>query len=630
MYYANNSQVQTLAKNPNGQPILLNSQFPPVALYKQQQLYQKSGLPSASEQFQNPQFSNPQIQQQLCQQQLQEQVQFRQKILQQTQFQRFNQLQHFSNPLNSSHSSNEQIQSQQQQLYRNLNLQFQQQSEQKLQQQYQPYSNFQQQQMNQHQQQQQMQKLQQIQQFQLQQKTQQIPNNIINETTSKTVLSTNNSISSSSKVDKEEKFDTTRKFLRPIFPFLKPTIVKLKNVPNIHVNHFTILNDLYCHISGDKKNRVIFSCYVVKNNDKQKMEWPFCIKTIRCNGEILNITRKKPHYGSDGHLLQTEGIDSPHDITKFIHSNDNTIEIETDKIDKCTKEETVNALFNIEFNYVETEEECKERIKKTIFSRKDILPIIKKQTVGSNNNNDDDLIIIDSTITVSLKCPISFSRIKNPVRGVECKHVQAFELDSYLSINYKHGKWECPVCSKHTTTEDLRYDEWFDELLKRIPEDVDKVEIDEYGNYQIMNNVKIKQNTKQIVYDLDTNAVEEINKNSNKENNNTVIDIGEKNNSINKNKDNTQSSKSDNVNDNNTSQLKNKLLNNNYKRNNNELQYPNDSNQSKKRNSNSIQGSLKSTYDHKEYPNIGPINFEPIFNRMTTAATTLIFDDKFN
>jgi len=256
-----------------------------------------------------------------------------------------------------------------------------------------------------------------------------------------------------------------------------------------------------------------------------------------------------------------------------------------------------------------------------------IIIIVKKQTVGSSNNDDDDLIIIDSTITISLKCPISFSRIKNPVRGNNCQHVQTFELDSYLSINCKHGKWECPVCSKHTTTEDLKYDTWFEDLLKKIPEDVDKVEIDEYGNYQIKNNINIKKDTQQIVYDLDTIVNEEVNKNSNKRNNSIVIDIIDKDNTKDKNNDSINNKNISNNIDKDTSQLNNNLLNNNSKRNHNELQYPNeeDSNQLKRRNINSLQSSP--SYNHKEYPNIGSIDFAPIFDRLTNVATTLNFNN---
>jgi len=288
MYYSNNTQMQPLPKNPNGQPVIFNSQYNPLALYEQQQhFYQKSGLPTSSEQFQN-QFNNSQL--------------IQQKI---AQYQRFNQLQQFNNPLNSSQSSSEQLHTQHQ--LQNLNLQFQQQSKQNLQQQYQHYSNLQQREQHQQEQQQQQvqQKLQQIQQQQqqqVQQKLQQMqqiqqiqklqfqlkqkitPQNIISKTNTKS-MSTSSSVIS--KIEKEDEDNKSRKFLRPIFPLLKERVMKLKNIPDNHICRFKLVDDLYSHISEYKEDRIILSCYVIKNNDKRKMEWPFCIKTVKCNGKYF-------------------------------------------------------------------------------------------------------------------------------------------------------------------------------------------------------------------------------------------------------------------------------------------------------------------------------------------------------
>jgi len=45
---------------------------------------------------------------------------------------------------------------------------------------------------------------------------------------------------------------------------------------------------------------------------------------------------------------------------------------------------------------------------------------------------------------ISLKCPITKSRIRLPARGHECKHVQCFDLEAYLMINSERGSWRCP------------------------------------------------------------------------------------------------------------------------------------------------------------------------------------------
>ena len=51
-----------------------------------------------------------------------------------------------------------------------------------------------------------------------------------------------------------------------------------------------------------------------------------------------------------------------------------------------------------------------------------------------------------TAIKVSLKCPITYRRIDLPARGHDCKHIQCFDLESYLKLNVERGAWKCPVC----------------------------------------------------------------------------------------------------------------------------------------------------------------------------------------
>ncbi|XP_077418126.1 zinc finger MIZ domain-containing protein 2-like isoform X3 [Vanacampus margaritifer] len=65
-----------------------------------------------------------------------------------------------------------------------------------------------------------------------------------------------------------------------------------------------------------------------------------------------------------------------------------------------------------------------------------------------------------TAIRVSLKCPITFRRIQLPARGHDCRHIQCFDLESYLQLNCERGTWRCPVCNKTALLEGLEMDQY--------------------------------------------------------------------------------------------------------------------------------------------------------------------------
>ncbi|CAL8108805.1 unnamed protein product [Calicophoron daubneyi] len=84
---------------------------------------------------------------------------------------------------------------------------------------------------------------------------------------------------------------------------------------------------------------------------------------------------------------------------------------------------------------------------------------------------DDDLCITDGDtgdsdyIPICLLCPLTRTRIGIPVRSVVCKHLQCFDLTSYLTINRRRPRWTCPICSALAPFRDLRRDELFASIL---------------------------------------------------------------------------------------------------------------------------------------------------------------------
>ncbi|XP_023009209.2 zinc finger MIZ domain-containing protein 1a isoform X4 [Maylandia zebra] len=88
-------------------------------------------------------------------------------------------------------------------------------------------------------------------------------------------------------------------------------------------------------------------------------------------------------------------------------------------------------------------------------------------SAGNTTLNGEDGVE-QTAIKVSLKCPITFRRIQLPARGHDCKHVQCFDLESYLQLNCERGTWRCPVCNKTALLEGLEVDQYMWGILNAI------------------------------------------------------------------------------------------------------------------------------------------------------------------
>ncbi|UYV62859.1 ZMIZ1 [Cordylochernes scorpioides] len=96
-----------------------------------------------------------------------------------------------------------------------------------------------------------------------------------------------------------------------------------------------------------------------------------------------------------------------------------------------------------------------------------------------------------TAIKVSLKCPITFKRITLPARGQECKHIQCFDLESYLQLNCERGAWRCPVCNKPALLEGLEVDQYIWGILTTLSSsDLEEVTIDATASWKPVKAIK--------------------------------------------------------------------------------------------------------------------------------------------
>ncbi|KAG7956494.1 hypothetical protein I3843_11G126300 [Carya illinoinensis] len=97
---------------------------------------------------------------------------------------------------------------------------------------------------------------------------------------------------------------------------------------------------------------------------------------------------------------------------------------------------------------------------------------------------DPDSDIIEGPSRISLRCPISYTRIRTPVKGLSCKHLQCFDFDNFLDINSRRPSWRCPHCNQYVCNMEIRIDQNMVKVLREVGENVDEVIISADGSWK--------------------------------------------------------------------------------------------------------------------------------------------------
>lgn len=111
--------------------------------------------------------------------------------------------------------------------------------------------------------------------------------------------------------------------------------------------------------------------------------------------------------------------------------------------------------------------------------------ILKGSVIAELTKKAQDPDIEATSLILSLKCPLSYMRLKNPCRGVGCSHIQCFDATSYLQLQEQGPQWACPICNKTAPFDQLAIDEYVLEIIKGTTDSVDQVTIDPYGKWTI-------------------------------------------------------------------------------------------------------------------------------------------------
>ncbi|XP_074286774.1 E3 SUMO-protein ligase SIZ1 [Silene latifolia] len=103
-------------------------------------------------------------------------------------------------------------------------------------------------------------------------------------------------------------------------------------------------------------------------------------------------------------------------------------------------------------------------------------------------DSDSDLEVIADSVPVSLRCPMSGSRMKTAGRFRSCAHMGCFDLETLVGINERTRKWQCPICLKNYSLEDIIVDPFFNHILQMVgscPEEINEIDLKPDGSWRV-------------------------------------------------------------------------------------------------------------------------------------------------
>ncbi|XP_058098641.1 E3 SUMO-protein ligase SIZ1-like isoform X2 [Magnolia sinica] len=109
---------------------------------------------------------------------------------------------------------------------------------------------------------------------------------------------------------------------------------------------------------------------------------------------------------------------------------------------------------------------------------------------AENADSDSDLEVVADSVTVNLRCPMSGSRMKVAGRFKPCVHMGCFDLETFVELNQRSRKWQCPICLKNYSLENVIIDPYFNRitsLMKDCREDVTEIDVKPDGSWRAKN-----------------------------------------------------------------------------------------------------------------------------------------------
>ncbi|KAK9189948.1 hypothetical protein WN943_018547 [Citrus x changshan-huyou] len=224
-------------------------------------------------------------------------------------------------------------------------------------------------------------------------------------------------------------------------------------------------------------------CILLNDKVSFRMQWPLHAE-LQVNGTELGLlVRTVNRPGTQ--LLGSNGRDDGALITLYIGEGVNQI-----SLSGC---DARNFCFGVRLVKRRTVAQVLSLVPKETAGEvfEDALTRVRRCFGGvatGNEDGDSDLEIIADSIIVNLRCPMSGSRIRVAGRFKPCVHMGCFDLETFVELNQRTRKWQCPICMKNYSLEDLIIDPYFHRIttmMRNFADDLTEIEVKHDGSWRV-------------------------------------------------------------------------------------------------------------------------------------------------
>eukprot|EP00268_Persea_americana_P066271 TRINITY_DN8983_c0_g1_i2.p1 TRINITY_DN8983_c0_g1~~TRINITY_DN8983_c0_g1_i2.p1 ORF type:complete len:879 (-),score=190.81 TRINITY_DN8983_c0_g1_i2:706-3342(-) len=269
---------------------------------------------------------------------------------------------------------------------------------------------------------------------------------------------------------------------------LPPVKMTVSNIPTDGTNPVQNVEKTFQLTRADRdllqKQEYDLQAWCILLNDKVpfRMQWPQYVD-LQVNGVPIRTTNRP---GSQ--LLGTHGRDDGPAITTCSREGMNKISLSAcDARIFClgvriARRRTLQQVLNLIPK--ETDGECFEEA----LAR--VCRCISGGGAQENADSDSDLEVVADSVTVNLRCPMSGSRMKVAGRFKPCVHMGCFDLKTFVELNQRSRKWQCPICMKNYSLENIIIDPYFNRivsLMHNCGEDVTEIDVKPDGSWRAKN-----------------------------------------------------------------------------------------------------------------------------------------------